>query len=274
MIGYIYRITNKKTNQHYIGQTIDINRRKRKHFRTLHDGIHDNPKLQASWNKYGEDSFEFEFWEFEITSLEELNTLECEYIDKYNGLTEGFNLTQGGGKPPLHQKVNDDDIATFLCVQNKLGDGYGKTCEQIFGWAKGTASSAKRKVRYTGGWLIYESLTEEERDLRATDFIDSQHLYQQALARQLTQGGCLKAYQLTAKDYYFAFAAQQLGYSYREVALYLGIKPATVKDWFNGRARNKEREQFNKLDEREKSLLIGRVKTAELSGNPKSDSSN
>jgi hypothetical protein len=54
----------------------------------------------------------------------------------------------------------------------------------------------------------------------------------------------------------------------------LGIKPATVKDWFNGRARNKEREQFNKLGEKEKSLLIGRVKTAELSGNPKSDSSN
>jgi group I intron endonuclease len=116
MIGYIYRITNIKTNQHYIGQTIDINRRKRKHFRTLRDGNHDNPKLQASWNKYGEDNFEFEFWEFEITSLKELNELECEYIDKYSGLTEGFNLIPGGGKPPLHQKVSDDDIATFLCI--------------------------------------------------------------------------------------------------------------------------------------------------------------
>ena len=273
MVGYIYRITNTKTNQHYIGQTIDINRRRRKHFRTLRDGQHDNPKLQASWNKYGEENFEFEFWEFEISYKEELNKLECQYIDKYNGLSEGFNLVPGGGNPPLHQKINDDDIATFLCVQHKLGDGYGKTCEQIFGWSKGTASAAKRKIRYAQGWLIYETMSQEEREQRATDFIESQHLYQQALKRQLTQGGCQKAYQLTLEDYYFAFMAQEIGYSYTEVANYFGIKPATVKDWFGKRSRNKERELFNQLNKDEKNLLIGRVKTAELSGNPKSSSS-
>ena len=59
MVGYIYRITNTCTGQHYIGQTIDINRRKRKHFSTLANNQHDNPKLQASWNKYGKDNFEF-----------------------------------------------------------------------------------------------------------------------------------------------------------------------------------------------------------------------
>ena len=73
MVGYIYRITNICTGQHYIGQTIDINRRKRKHFNTLVNNQHDNPKLQASWNKYGKDNFEFESWEFNITSLEELD---------------------------------------------------------------------------------------------------------------------------------------------------------------------------------------------------------
>ena len=94
-----------------------------------------------------------------------------------------------------------------------------------------------------------------------------------ALKRQLTQGGCAKAYQLTQDDFNFAFAAQSLGYSYTSVANYLGIKPATVKDWFNGRSRKREKEQFNNLSDNEKSLLIGRVKTAELSGNPKSVSS-
>ena len=57
------------------------------------------------------------------------------------------------------------------------------------------------------------------------------------------------------------------------MANYLGIKPATVKDWFNGRSRKKEKEQFNKLSDEEKNRLIGRVKTAELSGKPKSISS-
>lgn len=274
MVGYIYRITNTVTHQNYIGQTIDINRRKRTHYSTLKNNSHENPKLQASWNKYGAENFEFESWEFEINSPEELNQLECEYIDKYDGLTEGFNLTPGGGKSPLHQKVRDDDIATFLCVHNLLGDGYGKTCEQIFGWARGTASAAKRRVRYANGWIIYESMSDEERKQRAEDFIESQHLKEQALKRQLAQGGCAKAYQLTQDDFNFAFAAQEFGYNYTQVANYLGIKSATVKDWFNGRSRKKNKEIYLKLTPEEKTQLIGRVKTAELSGKPKSESSN
>ena len=274
MVGYIYRITNKVTNQNYIGQTIDINRRKRTHFNTLRNNTHDNPKLQASWNKYGEENFEFESWEFKIQDTKELDSLECQYIEKYNGLSDGFNLVPGGGKPPLHQKVNDDDIATFLCIQQELGDGYGKSCEEIFGWAKGTASSAKRKVRYLKGWEIFNNLSREEQKIRADDFINSQHLKEVALKRQLTQGGCEKAYQLVQDDFNFAFAAQELGYSYTSVANYLGIKSATVKDWFNGRSRKKEREQFNSISVQEKNQLIGRVKTAELSGKPKSISSN
>lgn len=264
MVGYIYRITNKVTGQHYIGQTVDINRRKRTHFNSLKRQDHDNPKLQASWNKYGEDNFEFESWEFQIDNLEQLNELECSYIDKYEGLTMGFNLVPGGGRPPLHQKVKDDDVATFLCVQKKLGDGYGKTCEQIFGWSKGTASAAKRKIRYLNGWNIYESMSSEEQDLRAQDFIESQHLKEQALKRQLTQGGCEKAYQLTQDDFNFTFTAQSLGYSYTPVANYLGIKPATVKDWFNGRSRSKERELYIGLSDEKHCLYIKKVKNAQL----------
>lgn len=273
MVGYIYKIENLVTKQCYIGQTIDIYRRKRKHFNSLKNNTHDNPKLQASWNKYKEKNFSFEYWEFEINSLEELDKLECEYINKYNGLTEGFNLLPGGRKPPLHQKVKDDDVVTFLCVQHLLGDGYGKTCEQIFNWSRGTASAAKRKIRYAKGWLIYEGLTEEQKKIRGEDFIKSQHLKEQALKRQLTQGGCERAYKLTQDDFNFAFSAQSLGYGYTSVANYLGVKPATVKDWFNGRARRKEREIFNILSDNEKNLLKGRVKMAELNGKPKSISS-
>ena len=54
----------------------------------------------------------------------------------------------GGGAPPLRQIVRDEDIVKFLCIQWKYGDGYGKTCEEIFHWANGTASAAKRKSRY------------------------------------------------------------------------------------------------------------------------------
>lgn len=81
MIGYIYKITNIKTGQNYIGQTINLNQRKTRHFSTLRNNRHDNPKMQASWNKYGEENFTFEYWTFPDITREELDRLECEYIE-------------------------------------------------------------------------------------------------------------------------------------------------------------------------------------------------
>lgn len=273
MIGYIYQIENLVTHESYIGQTVEFKRRKRDHINNLKNNQHDNPKLQNAWNKYGEQEFHFRVWEFNIESAEELNKLECEYIKKYDSLNNGYNLVPGGGKPPLHQKVKDEDIVKFLCIQFKYGDGLGKTCEDIFGWAKGTASAAKRKVRFLNAWNIYEKMTKEEQDDLAEKVYSKYHMEEKRFQRQLAQGGCSKAYSLTQDDYNFAFTAQELGYGYTSVAEYLQIRPTTVKDWFNGRSRKKEREQFNKLSRDEKSQLIGRVKMAELNGKPKSISS-
>lgn len=274
MKGYIYKIQNTIDGKCYIGQTVDYSRRKATHINKLRRNAHDNPKLQNAWIKYGEQSFEFTVWEFEIETLDHLNELECEYIEKFDSLQNGYNLVEGGGKPPLHKKVRDDDIITFLCIQEKFGDGYGKTCEEIFGWSNGTASSAKRKVRFIEANDLFEKMTIEEKEKRVSTFLSQVDLQGISLKRQLTQGGCSKAYSLQKEDYYFAFAAQELGWSYTQVANYLEIKPATVKDWFGGRSRKKEREQYNNLLENEKSLLVGRVKTAELNGKPTSSSSN
>lgn len=273
MKGYIYQIENLITHESYIGQTLNIKRRKNTHFNKLRKNKHDNPKLQNSFNKYGEQEFHFRYWEFDITNQEELNSLECEHIEKYDSLNNGFNLVPGGGAPPLRQIVRDEDIVKFLCIQWKYGDGYGKTCEEIFHWANGTASAAERKSRYLKANDIFEKLTEQERENIVRDSFDQYKINDINLKRQLAQGGCSKAYKLTREDYNFAFAAQELGYSYTSVANYLGVRPATVKDWFNGRSRKKDKEFYLHLDSESKSQLVGRVKIAELSGNPKSVSS-
>ena len=273
MKGYIYQIENLINHKSYIGQTVNFKRRKRTHLNDLRNNQHENIKLQNAWNKYGEQEFHFRVWEFEIENEKELDKLECEYIEKYNSLNNGYNIALGGGKPPLHQKVKNEDIVKFLCVQFKYGDGLGKTCEDIFGWAKGTASAAKLKKRFLTAWDIYEAMSKEEQDKLAIKTYEEYHMEEKRLQKQVAQGGCSRAYSLTANDYNFAFMAQELGYGYTSVANYLQIRPTTVKDWFNGRSRKKEREQFNKLSEDEKSQLIGRVKMAELSGKPKSISS-
>lgn len=273
MIGYVYRITNIQTQKTYVGITEDFERRKRKHIKELKNNIHHSPKLQKAWNYWGENNFEWTVREVQINQYDDLYDIEKEEIKKYNSYNDGYNCNSGGRISDWKQKVKNEDIVKYLCIQWKYGDGYGKTCEQIFGWSIGTASAAKRKVRFIDANILFEKLTEEEKTQIAINTFEQYEINKKALKRQLTQGGCTKAYQLTQDDFNFAFAAQSLGYSYTPVANYLGIKPATVKDWFNGRSRKKEKEQFNKLSDEEKNRLIGRVKIAELSGKPKSISS-
>lgn len=56
---HIYIIENKNSGKFYIGRTNDPAARKRGHFSELRRGIHGNPRLQASFNKHGEEAFEF-----------------------------------------------------------------------------------------------------------------------------------------------------------------------------------------------------------------------
>lgn len=262
MIGFIYRILCIPTGKSYIGQTIDINRRKHEHFSTLRRNKHENPKLQKAWNKYGEENFSFEFWAFDNITPEQLDNLECEYIEKYNSLEKGFNLVPGGGFLPNRQKIKDEDIITALCYLEKFGDGYGKTIEEFFNWSKGTFSSLKTKNSYLAAKEKFAVLTKEEKENRIE--ITKDKIEQLKLKRQLRQGGCEQAYKLKDEDFNFAFAAQELHFNYTQVANYLKIKPSAVKDWFSHKSRKKEYDNYLQLNENDKETLFKKVKEANL----------
>lgn len=262
MIGFIYRILCIPTGKSYIGQTIDINRRKHEHFSTLRRNKHENPKLQKAWNKYGEENFSFEFWAFDNITPEQLDNLECEYIEKYNSLEKGFNLVPGGGFLPNRQKIKDEDIITALCYLEKFGDGYGKTIEEFFNWSKGTFSSLKTKNSYLAAKEKFAVLTKEEKENRIE--ITKDKIEQLKLKRQLRQGGCEQAYKLKDEDFNFAFAAQELHFNYTQVANYLKIKPSAVKDWFSHKSRKKEYDNYLQLNENDKKTLFKKVKEANL----------
>ena len=59
LITGIYIITNKKDNKVYIGQALNFKKRKYVHFSLLKNNKHYNKHLQASYNKYGKESFNF-----------------------------------------------------------------------------------------------------------------------------------------------------------------------------------------------------------------------
>ena len=62
-IAGIYKIINTINAKFYIGSSNNVRKRCMDHFRELRKFEHYNMKLQNSWNKYGEDYFEFELVE-------------------------------------------------------------------------------------------------------------------------------------------------------------------------------------------------------------------
>jgi group I intron endonuclease len=88
----IYKIVNVKTNKIYIGSSVNIKNREKRHFWMLRKNIHDNEYLQNSYNKYGKDFFEFET--IELCPFDDLILKENYYINKYksNDLLFGYNL--------------------------------------------------------------------------------------------------------------------------------------------------------------------------------------
>jgi hypothetical protein len=88
----IYKITNTKNNKVYVGSSIEIEKRREKHFWMLKKGIHDNKFLQSSFNRDGNENFIFEIIEF--CDFEVLVNKENYYITEYksNNMKFGYNL--------------------------------------------------------------------------------------------------------------------------------------------------------------------------------------
>lgn len=103
---YIYKIINLITNEKYVGQTTNYNRRKENHLSALHNNRHPNPKLQNSWNYYGEENFVWEVKTYDLTKSE-LDQLEINTIKQENSYSNGFNLTKN---KEIYNSLTDSEI--------------------------------------------------------------------------------------------------------------------------------------------------------------------
>ncbi len=95
----IYYIRNIQNNKRYIGQTIDFDRRKHEHFKNLRNNTHVNDYLQHSFNKYGEQNFEFK--RLLTCETKGLNTWEQFFIDAFHTKDKrfGYNICDAGVCP-------------------------------------------------------------------------------------------------------------------------------------------------------------------------------
>lgn len=100
-MAVIYRITNMENNHYYIGSAESFARREWSHKYELRKGTHKNPRLQAAWNKYGEEMFVFEILETVpegVAAFEVENKYLAECVGKpdcYNINTDAIGMRTG-----------------------------------------------------------------------------------------------------------------------------------------------------------------------------------
>lgn len=113
MIG-IYKITNLVNGKVYIGQSVDINRRIKRH-KSRAFNINSNGygyPLYKAIRKYGIDNFSFEV--LEECAKDELNEKEIYYITKYDSWKNGYNQNEGGNSVTHNMKLTEDDVSAII----------------------------------------------------------------------------------------------------------------------------------------------------------------
>jgi len=96
----IYHIKNTVSNGIYFGRSVDVADRLSHHKHQLKRGVHVNKRLQHSWNKHGEQSFEFKMiWEETPDKLEELEGFILETVWGNERLFNHHKLSVGGFLP-------------------------------------------------------------------------------------------------------------------------------------------------------------------------------
>jgi group I intron endonuclease len=106
----LYRISNNVTGDSYVGQSVNILKRRADHFNLLRRGVHTNPRLQRAFNKYGAGVFSFHF-EVEAC-VEDLSLIEqmllageCVFGD---GRGKLYNIAQAPNVVMLGRKHSEE----------------------------------------------------------------------------------------------------------------------------------------------------------------------
>jgi len=132
MIQGIYKLINNKTEQVYVGQSIDIEERFKSHMYMLKTNTHHAYKLQRMYNQYKPlKSFNMELQVLEtIDKRKYLNSREDFYIELYDSHQNGYNSIGVNGDK-THTKRREFDDNKFQKI-TKNREKFGKYIE-IYG---------------------------------------------------------------------------------------------------------------------------------------------
>lgn len=108
----IYAIVHIVSGKRYYGSSVNMDGRKRQHWSDLRLRRHKNPHLQAAWNKYGDNAFEFRV--IERLPKEQLEASEQRYLD---GNENGYNIGKFAYAPARGRKKTAETIAKMSAAR-------------------------------------------------------------------------------------------------------------------------------------------------------------
>ena len=100
----IYGFHNIANGKWYVGQSLDVDKRRRKHLLALKAGYHRNEHLQNAFTIHGSESFEFHLLERVLEDM--LDIRERAWIAYYDSANRehGYNI-EIGGNPEKHRSL-------------------------------------------------------------------------------------------------------------------------------------------------------------------------
>lgn len=137
----VYQITNKQNGKFYIGSSRNIIKRWYTHLSKLKKNKHENPHLQNSFNKYGQDTLKLSF--ILLTSDKQLMLhTEQQLLNKFVGMKKCYNINDGvtdlnGTRNPFYGKHHTEtakqkmSVAKQTLYSGKNHPQYGKPKSEI-----------------------------------------------------------------------------------------------------------------------------------------------
>jgi group I intron endonuclease len=123
--GIIYKATNKVSGSSYIGRTtMSLNKRIRTHINAALRK-QDSTYFHNALRKHSPENFKWNIIA-ECNSIEELNKVEIEMIEKYNTLKNGYNLSLGGGSSAGYKHTEEVMKKRSKMCKGKGNNFYGK----------------------------------------------------------------------------------------------------------------------------------------------------
>ena len=125
----IYMYANKINGKRYVGQTIDFNKRHKKHISSSYNKKREydyNYPFHRAIRKYGIKNFEIKILADNIQTQDKINEYEIFFIKRYNTLCKngkGYNVANGGSNGNPYAGKTEDEMEKFRRNQSKTMKG-------------------------------------------------------------------------------------------------------------------------------------------------------